>query len=127
MVCYDDSDVAQAALKLAALRAGTFNAKLYLVTSLKGGPDIPRMDFVRAEKRLKQAEAQLVDQRIECQTKLSVRKLEPGEDLVKFAEEQNIDEIFVGIKHRSKVGKFVFGSTAQYIILKAPCPVHTVK
>ncbi|MBW2513019.1 MAG: universal stress protein, partial [Deltaproteobacteria bacterium] len=28
---------------------------------------------------------------------------------------------------RSKVEKIVFGSTAQYIILKALCPVVTVK
>ena len=58
---------------------------------------------------------------------MSVRGLEPGEDLVRFAKEQNIDEILVGIKHRSKVGKFIFGSTAQYVILETPCPVLTVK
>ncbi len=38
-----------------------------------------------------------------------------------------IDLIFIGVKKRSKVGKLVFGSTAQYVILEAPCPVVSVK
>ena len=53
--------------------------------------------------------------------------LESGEDLVQFAEQNKIDEIILGIRKRSKVGKLMFGSTAQYVILNAPCPVVSVK
>ena len=53
--------------------------------------------------------------------------LTPGEQLVKFAEDQKLDQIFLGIAKKSKVGKLIFGSTAQYIILHAPCPVVTVQ
>ncbi len=127
LICYDDSDVAGEVLKVAVQRAKAFNGKVYVVTSMKGGPEVPRMDFVRAEENLSQVKAQIEAQGIECEARVSVRGLEPGEDLVQFAKEQNIEEMFVGIKHRSKVGKFVFGSTAQYVILEAPCPVHTVK
>jgi nucleotide-binding universal stress UspA family protein len=35
--------------------------------------------------------------------------------------------IVIGIVKKSKVGKLFFGSTAQYLILKAHCPVLTVK
>lgn len=36
-------------------------------------------------------------------------------------------KIIVGIEKKSKVGKFIFGSNAQYVILEARCPVMTVK
>ena len=127
MVCYDDSAAAGAALNLVSRRARALDAKIYVVTSIKGGADILRTEFVRVEKDLERIKAHIETQGLECEAKMSVRGLEPGEDLVQFVKEQNIDEILVGIKHRSKVGKFIFGSTAQYVILEAPSPVLTVK
>jgi nucleotide-binding universal stress UspA family protein len=38
-----------------------------------------------------------------------------------------VDEIFVGVKKRSRVEKMILGSTAQHVILNASCPVTTVK
>ncbi len=64
---------------------------------------------------------------IEYNAQLLVTSLEAGEQLVKFAEEEKIDQIFLGIQKTSKVGKLLFGSTAQYVILQSPCPVITVK
>ena len=46
---------------------------------------------------------------------------------MKFAEENEIDHIFLGIKKKSKAQKAILGSTSRYVILKAPCPVTTVK
>ena len=64
---------------------------------------------------------------IPCETHVVVNYLTLGEDLVRFAADNSIDGIFIGIKKRSKVGKLVFGSTAQYVILEAPYPVVAVK
>jgi len=47
--------------------------------------------------------------------------------LVTFAREEQVDEIIIGVKSRSKVGKILFDSTAQAVILTAECPVVTVK
>ena len=127
MVCYDGSAAATRALDIAVERAKASGVKIYLVTSLAGGADIPREEFQKKEEALKQIRRGLRQHEVACETTLSVRGMEPGEDLVAFARENNIDEIIIGVRHRSKVGKLVFGSTAQYVILEAPCPVLTVK
>lgn len=54
-------------------------------------------------------------------------KADDHKDIVQYAKENEVDEIVVGVKRRSKVGKLVFGSNAQYVIIEAPCPVLTVK
>ena len=127
MVCYDGSAAANRALGIATERARASGAKILLVTSVAGGADIPREEFLKKEDSLKQIRRELRQDEIACETTLSVRGLEPGEDLVTFARENNVDEIIIGVRHRSKVGKLVFGSTAQYVILEAHCPVLTVK
>lgn len=50
-----------------------------------------------------------------------------GETIVELAEDVNADSIFVGGRKRSPTGKAVFGSTAQEVMLSAPCPVTFVR
>ncbi|RLC23367.1 MAG: universal stress protein, partial [Deltaproteobacteria bacterium] len=76
---------------------------------------------------LEQAKAYFDDYGVKCETHLLVRGFEAGEDLVTFAKEKKVDEIIIGVRSRSKVGKLIFGSTAQVVILDAHCPVLTVK
>ncbi|MDX9786117.1 MAG: universal stress protein [Desulfobacterales bacterium] len=38
-----------------------------------------------------------------------------------------MDMIVIGIRRRSKLDKLLFGSNAQYIVIKAHCPVLCVK
>ncbi len=127
IVGIDDSKVTQEVLKLAAKYARAFNATIVLVTSMKGGPDVPRREFVLAEKVLSKAEVYFQEADIACEAHMSVRGLEPGEDIVRFAEEKKAQQILIGVKRRSKVGKLLFGSNAQYVILNAPCPVLTIR
>jgi nucleotide-binding universal stress UspA family protein len=127
LVGFDGSKVSQEAVKLAAARAHALDTQLLLVQSMVGGPEVPKRDFENAEQELQYQKNQLKKKNIACESLLSVRGLEPGEDLVELAKEHQVDEIIVGVKRRSKVGKLVFGSTAQYVILNATCPVVTVK
>jgi nucleotide-binding universal stress UspA family protein len=126
MVCYDGSKAAKKAAAVAKDRARNFSAKIFLVTSMVSDPEVPRDEFIKREKELEKIKRQFVKEDVACETDLTVRGLEAGEALVRFAREKEIDEIVIGIKKRSKVGKFIFGSTAQYVILEAPCPVLTV-
>ncbi len=127
LVAFDGTREAREAARLAARHAQAMRGRVILAHSMVGGPEIPRQDFERAEKELKLAELALKEEGVECESLLSVRGLEAGEDIVEIAREKKADEIVIGIERRSKVGKLLFGSTAQYIILNAPCPVVTVR
>jgi nucleotide-binding universal stress UspA family protein len=112
---------------LAEKHAQIFNAKITLSHSMVGGPEVPRRDFEIAENSLAHEKNGLLDRGFECETIMSVRGMEAGEDLVRIAEERQADEVIIGVRRRSKVGKIIFGSTAQFVVLNAPCPVVTVK
>jgi nucleotide-binding universal stress UspA family protein len=64
---------------------------------------------------------------VTCETHLSVRGMPPGEDFLKLAEEYGVDEIYIGIKKRSRLGKLILGSTTQHLLLRTDIPVVTVK
>lgn len=127
LVGYDGSNSAKDALVLAKKHAAAFGAEVIIVTSLTGGSVTHAVEVEHATEDLEAAKKMIEDDTVTCQTKLLVRGMTPGEDLVDFAAEQKVDEIVIGIKRRSKVGKLLFGSNAQYVIIKAPCPVVTVK
>ncbi|MEF8852105.1 MAG: universal stress protein [Haloarculaceae archaeon] len=50
-----------------------------------------------------------------------------GGEIVDLAEEADADLVVVGGRKRSPTGKAVFGSTAQEVMLEAPCPVTFVR
>lgn len=127
LVGYDGSRVAEDALKLAHDHARAFKADIHLFTSLQQGPELQKEDIEAAESRLDNLKLKCDFEKTTCETHASVTFLTPGEDLVLFAKNNDINFIFIGVKKRSKVGKLVFGSTAQQVILEAPCPVVTVK
>ncbi len=127
LVAYNGSDVSKSALSLAATYAERFQARVFVVTSMTGGSAEKIEEIEKAEKDLVFAERFLKEHGVEGETRQLVRGMTPGEDMVRFAEENDIRQIFVGIEKKSKTRKIILGSTAQYIILKAPCPVVTVK
>ena len=127
LIGYDGSNSAKEALMVARKHAQAFGAGVEIVTSMEKGTENQQQEIESAEKGLEWAKSVFDDAGIDCQSRLLIRGLEPGEDIVQFAKENQIDEIVVGVKRRSKVGKLLMGSTAQYIILKANCPVVSVK
>jgi nucleotide-binding universal stress UspA family protein len=127
LVGYNGGEAGRLALSLAKDYAKTFNGFVYIVFSMEGGTSEKQSDIIRAEETLDLARTIMVEAGIDHEAQQSVRGLSPGEDLVKFAEENQIEHIFLGIKKKSKVQKTILGSTAQYILLQAPCPVTTVR
>ena len=127
LVGYDGSNAAMDAMKLAKKHAKAFDAKVYVVTSLRGGSDSSDDKISTGEQYLDFARDFFENKGISVETHLLVRGMEPGEDIVQFARENNTDEIIIGVRKRSNMGKILFGSTARYVILEASCPVVTIK
>ena len=127
LVGYDGSNSAKEALNLAKIHAKAFGASVLVVTSMEKGTEGQREEITQSEKGLEWAKSIFAENDIDCDTHLLIRGFTSGEDIVEFAKENQVEEIIVGVKRRSKVGKLLMGSTAQYVILQAPCPVVSVK
>lgn len=127
LVGYNGGEVGRMALSLARDYAVSHNAFVYIVTSSEGGSSEKQSDIIEAEEGLKFAASFMEQAGVKCETRQSVRGLSAGEDLVQFATENRVDHIFLGIRKKSKAQKAVMGSTSRHVILKAPCPVTTVK
>ncbi len=127
LVAYNGSKESKAALDLAIKQAVVFDAKVVVITSMEGGYSEKPEDIARVNRELEGVGRQLKDAGVDHEVHEMARGLSPGEDIVFFAAENQIDQIFVGIEKKSKTRKLLLGSTAQYIILKANCPVTTIK
>ena len=127
LVAYNGSTESKAALDLAIKHASIFEAKVFVITSMEGGHSEKPDDIARVNQELKRVRQQLEATGAEHEVQEMARGLSPGEDIVIFAQENSIDQIFVGIEKKSRTRKLLLGSTAQYIILKATCPVTTIK
>lgn len=127
LVGYNGSAESKAAVKLAGELAKPLDGRVLVMTSMEGGLRERPEDISKAQAHLSEARQIMIAQGVPCEVFQSVRGLSPGEDLVDYAAENAVDLIVVGVEKRSRTQKILLGSTAQFIILKAPCPVLTVK
>ena len=127
LVSFNGTKESRAALDLARTHAKLFNAQMLVVSSSEGGKGEKVEEINRIKEDLENIQKEIAADGIDCQIEQLARGLMPGEDMVLFAEENDIDHIYVGIRKKSRTSKLILGSTAQFIILKAKCPVISVK
>jgi nucleotide-binding universal stress UspA family protein len=128
LVGYDGSTTAREALGLAKKRAKLWGAKIDVVKCIAQNRELNYEDIQKVEHKLEsEVHDHLNSGDIPYETHLVISGRQSGEELVQFAEQNKIDEIVIGVRRKSKAGKLLFGSTAQYVILNAPCPVVTIK
>ena len=98
---------------------------VYGVNSLVGGDRTSADDIADGEAALDVLEEGLGES-VEFEADQFVRGNEPVVDLLDAADRHDADEFVIGIRKRSPVGKMVFGSTAQHLLLETDLPVRTV-
>lgn len=95
-----------------------------IVTSEPGGDETTSAEMATAEEALDilaEGLGEAVAERHQF-----VRGNEPIEDLLAAAADFDADEYVIGIRKRTPVGKMVFGSTAQNLLLEADRTVRCV-
>ncbi|MBI5740091.1 MAG: universal stress protein [Nitrospirae bacterium] len=134
----DFSEGAQQALTYAVDLATHYEAKLYMVHVIYDlakatGMHVPHVSHDEMYKELNKWAATEMDRC--CHEELrgfqniekAVLKGIPYEEILKFAGDKKIDMIVIGTYGRSGLERFIFGSTAERVVRRAPCAVMTVR
>lgn len=126
VAAYNGTEESKTALAVAKKHAKLLNATLLVISSSEGGLGEDPEEIGRIQMHLKKIKADLEKEGIQGEVDQLARGLSPGEDIVTFAAENDVDLVYVGIRKKSRTSKLILGSTAQYIILKCKCPVTSV-
>lgn len=134
----DFSEYSEKALSYAKTLAKTFNSKLYLMHIIYEPAEftgfyVPHISFDKIRTEIKSGAQKLMDEfvgkNLKDFTNYEVIVLigDPAYEIVKFAEEKEIDLIVIGSQGKKGLEKFVFGSTAEKVVKRSSCPVMCIK
>ena len=126
IVGYVPNPQGDAALVRATWEAKRDDKRLIVVNASRSDPLEGDASIADREK-LEQIRRQLDHAGVDYEIPQPLRGSEPAEEIVKTAAEHQASLIVIGLRHRSKVGKIIFGSTAQSVLMDAECPVLAVK
>lgn len=138
LVPIDFSDYSKSALRYAVNFAKLFDAEIILVYVVE--PVIYPPDFsmgqiaiptvtTEFDERAKEELNKLAKNEIPSQVKVStvIKSGKPFIEIIDTAVETNVDLIIIATHGHSGVEQILFGSTAEKVVRKAPCPVLTLR
>jgi nucleotide-binding universal stress UspA family protein len=130
----DFSDPSHASMNIAADMASRFGAELLLVHVEPAIQDLPADVSILKEraydegltadaaKRLTDLAATLAPKNIKVRTELGTAN-DVGMELVRSAEDNNVDMVIISTHGMTGWRKFAFGSVAEIVVKQASCPV----
>lgn len=133
LVPIDFSETSEAALKYGIALARAFGAHLYLLHVPEHPGEAAEAEYPIGLFETMQNAAH--DRLGHLLTDAETRELRPDstmrmgvpcDEIVRFAQERNIDLIVMGTHGRTGIARVVIGSVAEKVVRKAPCPVLTV-
>ena len=125
VVGYVPTPEGEAALEHAVQEARLRDTRLVVVNSSRGDATVDQRFMLDDE--LDQLRAKLDAEGIDHVVVQSVRGWDAAEEVLDAVEQHQADLVVIGLRRRTAVGKLIMGSTAQRILLGAPCPVLAVK
>lgn len=138
LVPIDFSDYSRSALKYAVNFCKNCNAEMiliYVVEPVIYPPDfsmgqiaIPSVNSEwdeRARQELEKLAKEEIPSTVKVRTVIKTGK--PFVEIVETASELDVDLIIIATHGRSGVEHILFGSTAEKVVRKAPCPVLTLR
>ncbi len=138
----DFSDPSLCGLRMAQEMAGTFKSEIIVLNVHKPIPTLPTprieasdvtFDISAYEEHVaedaKETLANLADSIFDDATRvrLEVRMGRPADEILKFAESEGVDAIFIATHGRTGLAHMVFGSVAEKIVRRSRCPVLTIR
>lgn len=115
----------RAALERAIEEAALRGRELLVVNTSGGQAHADPLLATSAE--LERVQAQARDAGVRCEVRQTLGVNDVAAELLQISQDTEVELLVIGLRHRSTVGKFLLGSTAQRLLLDAPCPVLAVK
>jgi nucleotide-binding universal stress UspA family protein len=138
LVPVDFSDYSKHALKYAIEFAKHFDAELILISVIEpmiypadfsmGQVAIPATDqnlSERVEEELKNLDEKEIAGKVK--SKRIIKSGKPFFEINETAREEDVDLIIIATHGHTGVEHLLFGSTAEKVVRKAPCPVLTLR
>ena len=124
LVGYIPDQYGEAALSAAIEEAGRRGTDLLVINASRGEALVDTRYL--GESQLGDLERRLAESGVAHEVRQSVGT-DAADQLVAAARDADDPVIVIGMRHRTPVGKLIMGSTAQRILLDAPCWVIAVK
>jgi len=126
IVGYLPTAVGEAALEHGIHEASLRGEKL-IVVNASSGDTLAGDTSLAVGPALARVRSQLENAGLDHEIRQPQRSRSVAEELLSIADDNVASMIVIGLRRRSPVGKFLFGSTAQEVLLNADCPVVAVK
>ncbi len=138
LVPIDFSNYSRKALNYASDFAKQFNASLILIYVVEpmvypadfsmGQVALPSVDTDLAERASKELETLQKSEMLQSvKTRIIIKTGKPFIEIIETAAELDVDLIIIATHGHTGVEHLLFGSTAEKVVRKAPCPVLTLR
>jgi len=140
LFCTDFSENAQWAFTYAISLAKTFKSKIFILHVIAEPVHPEQLSAFLPPEKLKELKVywqKEIDRQLEIQylskrgrfksVEVIVKEGEPFVEIIRTARKESASIIVMGTHGRTGLNHVLFGSTAERVVRKSPCPVLTVR